>query len=111
PVETAPPETAAPETAAPAAAEETASEPEVLPGHVPEADAADPERSPQSGTITVIINKSSKTFHIADSCSAVSSMKEDNKLVLEVEGEAGILALIEQGYKPCGKCAKAYRQG
>ena len=111
PAETAPPENAAPETAAPAAAEETASEPEVLPGHVPEADAAATERSPQSGTITVIINKSSKTFHISDSCSAVSSMKEDNKLVLEVEGEAGILALIEQGYKPCGKCAKAYRQG
>ena len=42
---------------------------------------------------------------------AAASMKEENKEIVQVEGEAGILGLIAQGYKPCGRCAKAYGRG
>ncbi|MBQ7719995.1 MAG: hypothetical protein IJT56_05355, partial [Clostridia bacterium] len=93
----------------PETAPETAAPTQPLPAEAASETAAPEAPSPISdGMITVVINKSSKTFHISESCSSVSSMKEENKLVIQVAGEAGILELIAQGYKPCGRCAKAY---
>ena len=106
------PETAPPETAAP---EETAAPPEPAPvpapAPEPETPAPPADMPAAAEMITVIINKNSKTFHISESCSAAASMKEENKQIVQVEGEAGILGLIAQGYKPCGRCAKAYGGG
>ncbi|MFA6948606.1 MAG: hypothetical protein WCQ72_06470 [Eubacteriales bacterium] len=55
---------------------------------------------------TVIINKNSKTFHINPNCSHVKNMKEENKLIVETDD---IASLIADGYKPCGSCAKEYK--
>ena len=96
-------------TIAPETVPETAAPTQPLPAEAAPETAAPEAPSPTSdGMITVVINKSSKTFHISESCSSVSSMKEENKLIIQVAGEAGILELIAQGYKPCGRCAKAY---
>lgn len=43
-------------------------------------------------------NKSSKKFHL-NSCSYAKSIKEENLLL---SGDR--TSLIEEGYKPCGKC-------
>lgn len=49
-------------------------------------------------TIQYCANISSKVFHLPD-CSSVSTIKEHNKLFLSDRA-----ALIEDGYKPCGRC-------
>lgn len=58
-----------------------------------------------SQQITVIVNKSSKVFHVSSSCSAVKRMAEKNKGTVK-----GTVAQIKTaGYKPCGICAKKYQ--
>ena len=55
--------------------------------------------------ITVIINKSSKVFHVSSSCSAVKRMSAKNKGTMK-----GTVSQIKAaGYKPCGICAKKYK--
>lgn len=61
--------------------------------------------SSASQQITVIVNKSSKVFHISSSCSAVKRMSEKNKGTMK-----GTVSQIKAaGYRPCGICAKKYQ--
>lgn len=55
---------------------------------------------------TVIINIKSKTFHIDPNCQHVKKMKDENKMTLQTDN---IAELIAQGYKPCGTCAKQFK--
>ena len=58
-----------------------------------------------SNQITVIVNKSSKVFHVSASCSAVKRMSDKNKGTMK-----GTVSQIKaSGYKPCGICAKKYQ--
>lgn len=55
--------------------------------------------------IAVIVNKSSKVFHVSSSCSAVKRMSDKNKGTMK-----GTISQIKAaGYKPCGICAKQYQ--
>lgn len=55
--------------------------------------------------ITVIINKSSKVFHVSSSCSAVKRMSAKNKGTMK----GTVNQIKAAGYKPCGICAKKYQ--
>ena len=49
--------------------------------------------------ITYVLNTNTKKFHIP-TCDSVNDMKEKNKMEVTLSREE----IIEQGYKPCGKC-------
>lgn len=55
--------------------------------------------------LTVIVNKSSKVFHVSSSCSAVKRMSDKNKGTMK----GTVKQIKSAGYKPCGICAKQYR--
>lgn len=54
---------------------------------------------------SIVINISSKTFHIDPNCRHVKRMKEENKIIIECEDPS---ALISQGYKACKTCSSEY---
>lgn len=54
----------------------------------------------------VILNTSSKTFHLKENCSAVVRMLEANKDFITVKD---IQIVKDMGYKACGICAKEYK--
>lgn len=62
--------------------------------------AAEGGRSiPQPQTMTNILNKSTKKFHLP-TCKSVAQMKEKNKLTFT----GTRLQVINKGYSPCGNC-------
>ena len=66
----------------------------------PDADTLSPIRKLNDDTVMeYVINRNSGVFHKPD-CSGALSMKEENRM--EVSDTR--LHLIEQGYKPCGRC-------
>lgn len=58
-----------------------------------------------NGKYTLIINKSSGTFHVSGECYHASVMKDENKIIVKYDE---ISDAIADGYKPCGSCAKIY---
>lgn len=57
--------------------------------------------------LSVVINKSSKVFHLDRDCIYASRMSEENRLEIEV---MDIEYLTEHGYTACGKCSAEYKQ-
>ena len=62
---------------------------------------------PDEDRLFVVINKSSKVFHLDRDCIYASRMSEENRLEIEV---MDIEYLTEHGYTACGKCSAAYKQ-
>jgi hypothetical protein len=52
--------------------------------------------------ILVLINKSSKKYHLDFHCVYASRMSEANRLEMKVKNEE---YLLEKGYSPCLKCS------
>lgn len=53
----------------------------------------------------LFVNRNTGTFHISGDCSAVLSMKPENRLELKCD----VQAALANGYKPCGLCSKIYK--
>lgn len=53
----------------------------------------------------IVLNISSKTFHISANCSAVKSIKAENYKEITVDD----ITTIQKEYKACGICAKKYK--
>lgn len=86
-------------------AEVTTAKPETTTARTTETQA--PEQPDSEKLIEVIVNTSTRTFHIDPECRHVKSMKPENRAVMYVSDPN---VLIEQGYKPCGTCSAAYKQ-
>ena len=58
-----------------------------------------------AGKTSIILNTSTKTFHVSSTCSAVKRMSAENKSTVKstVSGIKGC------GYKACGTCSKSYK--
>ena len=62
---------------------------------------------PEEGSVSVIINISSGTFHLDENCRYVVGMKEENKKII-LFGDA--VQAVEAGIKPCSGCADEYKK-
>lgn len=62
---------------------------------------------PDEDRLSVVINKSSKVFHLDHDCIYASRMSEENRLEIEV---VDVEYLTEHGYTACGKCSAEYKQ-
>lgn len=65
----------------------------------PETVKTQQENAAKTGDYDYIVNKNSLKFHLPG-CSAVESMKEENKLYFKGSREEA----VEDGYEPCGIC-------
>lgn len=54
-------------------------------------------------TMTVIVNKNTKKYHLSEDCAYVKKTAEENRMTLTVSGEDELLFF---GYSPCSYCAK-----
>ncbi|MBQ0125064.1 MAG: hypothetical protein KBS59_01915, partial [Clostridiales bacterium] len=61
----------------------------------------------ENGKMLIIVNVSSKTFHLSDTCRHVMAMSEKNKQIFAV---TDIDELISLGYKPCSTCFEHYKE-
>ncbi|NLZ36489.1 MAG: hypothetical protein GX897_03305 [Clostridiales bacterium] len=87
---------------------EQAPQPVVQPEEtVPEPSAE--ENIEKSNKITVILNTSTMCLHISSNCHAAKKIKDENRLVVELDDIQGIYELLAQGYSACGICAKQYK--
>lgn len=59
----------------------------------------------EGGKYIVILNKASGIFHISEDCHSASIIKDENKEIIKANDFA---QMLEEGYKPCGVCAKKY---
>ena len=48
-------------------------------------------------------------LHISSNCHAAKKIKDENRLVVELDDIQGIYELLAQGYSACGICAKQYK--
>ena len=58
----------------------------------------------ENGMLIFIVNASSKTFHISESCYHVKNMKQENKTTVEA---VSFEQMIADGYKPCSTCFRS----
>ncbi|MGI6743670.1 MAG: hypothetical protein ACOX4O_08440 [Eubacteriales bacterium] len=67
------------------------------------------ENLEKSNKITVILNTSTMCLHLDANCRAAKKIKDENRLVVELDDIQGIYDLLAQGYSACGICAKQYK--